>query len=111
MCLSDIDYCIDYSYDSWDVYDDSYQIYQRTQSHSSKINQTGADSSNSIVEYWVDYYHEYYFINGIPCSITELDTVACLVCDDGNVYCYEEGVPPLPSNPFFANGHEALSLQ
>jgi len=113
MCLSDIDYCLDYSEEFFVVYD-SLQDYQM-QSYYWKMIQTGADSSNSILEFWLDCElvaecAVYYYMNGVPCSETYNDTADCLVCDDGNEYCNEKGILPLPSNPWFGFDGEAQYL-
>ncbi len=113
MCLSDIDYCLDYSEEVFVVYD-SLQDYQ-IQSYYWKMIQTGADSSNSILEFWLDCElvaecAVYYYMNGVPCSETYNDTADCLVCDDGNEYCNEKGILPLPSNPWFGFDGEAQYL-
>jgi len=111
MCLCDIDYCLDYRDEAWYMYDDSQ--YYTSHRYYERIIQTGADSSNSILEYRVDcnndFWTSYWLLNSVPCSVQVKDRSLCLVCDDGNEYCMEAGVPPLPSSPWFYTGIEAVS--
>jgi len=114
MCLSNIDYCLDYSVEWFVVYVDSLQEY-RDQSYYVKVIQTGADSSNSVLEVWDDCQLaaecvQYIYLNAVPCSQTYNDTADCLVCDDGNEYCNEKGILPFPSNPWFGFEGEADRL-
>jgi len=113
QCLHYIDYCLEYHVDFLYEYDGTTGYYN-LKSKNEKVVQTGAASSNTIWVYTVycDIYgcQDSYTLNDVQCDIEKYGDHECLVCEDGNEYCYDHGADPPASNPCFWLGKKGQSL-
>jgi len=112
QCFHDSDYCLEYRVDIMYEYDGKTGYY--VTSKKVKVVQTGTASSNTIWEYTVycDIYgcQESYTLNDVQCDIEKYGYRECLVCEDGNEYCYDKREDPPASNPCFWLGKKGQSL-
>jgi len=114
QCSSEMQYCINYIYEARIEYSDSLEDYYFKMS-SAKFIQSGADSSDSIMESVQEcdvggscvYYN---YLNGALYDIVFTDVGECLVCEDGNEYCIDYESPIPSTSPYYMSVDEGWSL-
>jgi len=114
LCLDGIDYCLTYSDEKWYEYDGSTDVYGLRNMYQS-YDQWGVNSSNTFVEIELEECNAdgcafSIYLNKTACVVNETIVTSCLECEDGQRYCIENEVAPLPSDQSFFAGNEVKSL-